>query len=88
MSDLVFIHKQFPKALKEKDIVAFYKKIAFNYTFLHEEIFEGAVEFAQEKNIKDIYGRTISQALEIYNEKNKCVKCENCLRLFEDEILE
>jgi len=75
MPILVFIHETYPECITEKEIKTLYKYIAFNYTFLNDARFEKAVEFAKDKKLQDIYGRTVSQAYKIYDETNKNSKC-------------
>ena len=91
MPDLVLIHKNFSTFVTEKDIRAFYRYIAFNYTFLHDTRFLTAVEFAKSKDFKDIRGRTIQEAEQVYKEENKGIKTGNPFSFFSflniDDIL-
>jgi hypothetical protein len=83
MPDLIIIHEKFKEFISDNDIADFYKHIAFNYTFLNDDRFVKAVEFAKNKDIKDIYGRTVVQAREVYKEGNKDLKCECCSSFYE-----
>jgi len=66
MSDLVRLHQQYPLVITQEDILGFYKKIAFNYVFLRDDQFRGAIEFAFRYNITDRDGNTVLQASSKY----------------------
>lgn len=84
--ELIKISKKFPDFVSENYIVWFYRYIAFNYTFLNDKKFVPAVEFAKNLEIKDMYGRTIDQAGEVYRQENKGIKCPNCDHFYETDF--
>ena len=96
LSDLVSLHKQYPRVITEKNIKQFYKKVAFNYTFLEDNRFRGARDFAKNNNIRDIFGRTILQScgkhgietqLNVISEKGYFYGTKNIFRSFNAKVL-
>ncbi|KKP24678.1 MAG: hypothetical protein UR12_C0052G0002 [candidate division TM6 bacterium GW2011_GWF2_30_66] len=84
LPDLISIHEVYPEIVSFEDIKYFYKYVAFNYTFLNDERFAKAVEFAKIKEIKDICARTVDQAREVYKEENKGLKFTNYTDFYEN----
>jgi len=68
VGQLAQIYKRCPNLLAKKDIIDFYKKIVFNYTFLNDKRLRKAAIFAGKRNIKDMNGKTVLQVYAQYGQ--------------------
>jgi len=65
---LVTLHNAHNNLFAEDDIRALFDHVAFNYSFLNDQQFKPAVEFALDKNLQDIDGKTILEAAAVHGD--------------------